>query len=285
MRFVVFNQKGGVGKSTIAVNLAAVAASRGERTLVVDLDPQANATQYLLGASASEAKPNLADLFDEGLSFRLFKTDPKVFVHPSPFPKLDLIPSHPSVSALVPKLEHRHKIFRIREVVDALGYPTVFFDTPPSDNVLTLSALVAADRVLVPFDCDDFARRAIAPVLERVEEARADHNPRLKVEGIVVNQFLGRANFPQQAVDALAGRRAPCPRALHLVLGAHPRVAPRRPADGLLRGRAQGHGRVRAALRQARRHEAVGAPPHDRGRRSPARSRRSGLTSGGQPRR
>ena len=95
MRFVVFNQKGGVGKSTIAVNLAAVAASLGERTLVVDLDPQANATQYLLGVSASEAKPNLADLFDEGLSFRLFKTDPRVFVHPSPFPKLDLIPSHP----------------------------------------------------------------------------------------------------------------------------------------------------------------------------------------------
>jgi chromosome partitioning protein len=205
MRFVVFNHKGGVGKSTIAVNLAAIAASRGERTLVVDLDPQANATQYLLGASAYDAKPNLADLFDEGLSFRLFKTDPKVFVHPSPFPKLDLIPSHPSVSALVPKIEQRHKIFRIREVVDALGYTTVFFDTPPSDNVLTLSALVAADRVLVPFDCDDFARRAIAPVLERVEEARADHNPRLRVEGVVVNQFLGRANFPQQAVDALAG--------------------------------------------------------------------------------
>jgi chromosome partitioning protein len=203
MRFVVFNQKGGVGKSTIAVNLAAVAAARGERTLLVDLDPQANATQYLLGGAAEHAKPNLVDLFDEGLSFRLFKTDPKLFVHPSPFPKLDLVPSHPCVSALVPKLEARHKIFRIREVVDALGYQTVFFDTPPSDNVLTLSALVAADRVLVPFDCDDFSRRAIGPVLERIAEAQADHNPRLKVEGVVVNQFQGRANFPQQAVDAL----------------------------------------------------------------------------------
>ena len=203
MRWVVFNQKGGVGKSTIAVNLAAVAASRGERTLVVDLDPQANATQYLLGGAASGITPNLADLFDEGLSFRLFKTDPKVFVHESPFPNLDILPSHPSVAALVPKLEQRHKIFRVREAVDALGYPTVFFDTPPSDNVLTLSALVAADRVLVPFDCDDFARRAIGPVLERIEEARADHNPRLRVEGVVVNQFTGRANFPQQAVDAL----------------------------------------------------------------------------------
>ncbi len=204
MRFAVFNQKGGVGKSTIAVNLAAVAAARGERTLLVDLDPQANATQYVLGPVAGEARPNLADLFDEGLSFRLFKTDPKLFVHPTPFPGLDVLPSHPSVEALVPKLESRHKIFRVREVVDALGYGSIFLDTPPADNVLTLSALVAADRVLVPFDCDDFARRAIAHVVERIEEVRLDHNPRLKVEGVVVNQFQGRANFPQQAVDSLA---------------------------------------------------------------------------------
>jgi len=62
---------------------------------------------------------------------------------------------------------------------------------------------VAADRVLIPFDCDDFARRAIGPLLERIEEVRADHNPRLRVEGVVVNQFQGRANFPQQAVDEL----------------------------------------------------------------------------------
>lgn len=209
MRFVVFNQKGGVGKSTIAANLAAVAAARGERTLLVDLDPQANATQYLLGEVAAEARPNLVDVFEETLSFHLFKSDPRLFVHPSPFPRLDVMPSHPGVDALVPKLESRHKIFRIRELVDALGYGTVFFDTPPAYNIFTLSALVAADRVLIPFDCDDFARRAISPLLQRIQEVRADHNPRLRVEGIVVNQFQGRANFPQQAVDELVAEGLP----------------------------------------------------------------------------
>jgi chromosome partitioning protein len=209
MRYVVFNQKGGVGKSTVAANLAAVAASRGERTLLVDLDPQANASQYLLGRRAAEAKPNLLDLFEESLSFHLFKTDPRVFVHPSPFPRLDLVPSHPSVDGVLGKLEARHKIFRVREVVDALGYGTVFFDTPPAYNVLALSALVAGDRVLIPFDCDDFARRAIGPLVARVEEVRQDHNPRLRVEGVVVNQFQGRANFPQQAVDELVAEGLP----------------------------------------------------------------------------
>ncbi len=209
MRYAVYSQKGGVGKSTIAVNLAAIAAARGERTLLVDLDPHADATRYLLGRDGDDAKPSLADLFDDALSFRLIRADPKVYVYPSPFPNLDVIPSHADVNALVPKLEARHKIFRIREVVDSLGYQTVFFDTPPADNVLTLSALVAADRVLVPFDCDDFARRAVAPIVQRIDEVRGDHNCRLKIGGIIVNQFQCRSSFPYQALEQLASERLP----------------------------------------------------------------------------
>jgi len=205
MRWVVFNQKGGVGKSTISCNLAAAAARRGEKTLIVDLDPQANASQYVLGSDAEQARPNLVDLFEEGLSFRVFRSDARSYVHRTPFENLDLIPSHPSVEALQGKLESRHKVFRVREVLDELReYDQVFIDTPPSYNVFTVSALIAGDRCLVPFDCDDFARRAIDHLRERVEEVRADHNKQLRIAGIVVNQFQSRANFPQQMVDELA---------------------------------------------------------------------------------
>jgi chromosome partitioning protein len=108
------------------------------------------------------------------------------------------------------KLEGRHKIYKLREALEPVtGYEHVFFDTPPALNFFTLSALIAAERVLIPFDCDDFSRRALYGLLEAVEEVKQDHNPKLQVAGIVVNAFQPRARLPQQLVDELKAEGLP----------------------------------------------------------------------------
>lgn len=210
MRWTVFNQKGGVGKSTIVCNLAAISALKGRRTLVVDLDPQANATRYLLGDRADGVQPNLAGLFEQTLGFGLFRKGAEGFVHRTPFDGLEVLPASPELLELQPKLEAKYKIYKLREALDELdGFSAVYLDTPPSLGFYTLSALIAADRCLIPFDCDDFSRRALYGLLDSVREVREDHNQELQVGGIVVNQFQGRARLPRQLVEELKGEGLP----------------------------------------------------------------------------
>ena len=210
MRWVVFNQKGGVGKSTIVCNLAAVNARLGRRTLVVDLDPQANASHYLLGSDADEASPNLAQFFEQTLGFKLFRDGAKDFIHHTRFEDLHVMPADLGLEELQTKLEAKYKIYKLRDALDQLdGYDAVFLDTPPAFNFFTLSALIAGQRCLIPFDCDDFSRRALYNLLENVEEVREDHNPELEVFGIVVNQFQARARLPRRVVDELIAEGLP----------------------------------------------------------------------------
>jgi chromosome partitioning protein len=211
MRRVVFNHKGGVGKSTIACNLAAISAAGGARTLVVDLDPQGNSTQYLLGKPGPALEPTIAGLFEQALGFPLQPKKPEEFVHATGFERLDVLPSHPTLVELQGKLEARYKIFKLREALGELGkqYDFVYIDTPPALNFLTRSALIATDCCLIPFDCDDFSRRALYALLDDIAEIRTDHNAGLVVEGIVVNQFLPRARLPQRIVQGLIDNGLP----------------------------------------------------------------------------
>ena len=211
MRRVVFNQKGGVGKSTITCNLAAISAQKGKRTLVIDLDPQGNSTQYLLGSNATSTEVTLADFFEQSLIFRL---DPKKtidFAVTTPFDRLSIMPSHPKLEELQGKLESRYKIYKLREALDEIAgdFDQVFIDTPPALNFFTRSALIASDACLIPFDCDEFSRNALYSLLANAEEIRTDHNHDLRVEGIIVNQYQPRANLPQKVVQELIDEGLP----------------------------------------------------------------------------
>lgn len=211
MRRVVFNQKGGVGKSTITCNLAAISAHQGMRTLVIDLDPQGNSTHYLLGRSGDDVDVTLADFFDQTLNFRLNPKETTEFIIESPFPGLDVMPSHPKLEDLQGKLESRYKIYKLRDALDELDqrYDVIYIDTPPALNFYTRSALIAANGCLIPFDCDDFSRRALYALLDNVQEIRTDHNRGLAVEGIVVNQYQPRASLPQKVVQELIAEGLP----------------------------------------------------------------------------
>lgn len=210
MRQVVFNRKGGVGKSSIVCNLAAVSAKRGRRTLIVDLDPQANASHYLLGPDASEAKPNLSDFFEELLGFHLLGPESASWVHPTPFENLSIMPADRQLADLQPKLESRYKIYKLRKLLDDLTeFDAIYLDTPPALNFFTTSALIAADSCIIPFDCDEFSRRALYQLIGTVREIREDHNPNLEVTGVVVNLFQARAKLPQQLVDEMRAEGMP----------------------------------------------------------------------------
>ena len=211
MRIVVFNQKGGVGKSTITCNLAAISAQQGLKTLVVDLDAQCNSTHYLLGDAAEAPRDTLAEFFDQTLKFSLRTKSTAEFIAETPFENLHLLPASPQLEELHGKLESRYKIYKLRDALAELDgrYDRIYIDTPPALNFYTRSALIAATGCLIPFDCDDFSRRALYTLLENVQEIQADHNRGLEVSGIVVNQFQPRAKLPQRLVQELIDEGLP----------------------------------------------------------------------------
>jgi chromosome partitioning protein len=211
MRYVVFNQKGGVGKSTIACNLAAISAQQGLRTLLIDLDTQGNSSHYLLGDGLTDETPGSADFFDQTLKFTARPKDTTEFITPTAWDRLSVMAASPALDELHVKLESRHKIYKLREALQALAddFDRIYIDTPPALNFYTRSALIAAQGCLIPFDCDDFSRRALYSLLDSVQEIQADHNDELKVSGIVVNQFQPRASLPQQLVQELIDEGLP----------------------------------------------------------------------------
>lgn len=208
IRRVVFNQKGGVGKTSIACNLAASYAASGKKTLVIDLDAQGNSSHYLMCEGSFGGK-TVSDFFESTLStIKLFGQPVSDFLYRTDFENLWVIPADERLAEIQPKLEARYKIFKLAQAIDELiakhRFDAVFIDTPPALNFYSMSALMASDRVLVPFDCDAFSASAVQQVAEIVHEVATDHRPDLVIEGIVINHFQSQANHHKAAIESIA---------------------------------------------------------------------------------
>jgi chromosome partitioning protein len=195
------NQKGGVGKTTTAINLGTALAAIGERVLIVDLDPQGNASTGL-GIDRRNRNVSTYDVLIGEAKLR-------DAVVATAVPRLHIAASTMDLSGLELELGHtRDRAFRLRDAIAALNtnatpdsdYTYVLIDCPPSLNLLTVNAMAASDAILVPLQCEFFALEGLSQLLQTVEQVRSTLNPNLSIHGIVLTMFDTRNNLSNQVV-------------------------------------------------------------------------------------
>lgn len=192
----VANQKGGVGKTTTAINLSACLASLGKKTLIVDSDPQGNTTQGL-GIDKSSLEQTTYDLL-------IGRAGIEQIIVENVYEKLDILPSSIDLAGVEIELNgENNNSFIMKRAIDSIKdqYDYIIIDCPPSLTILTINALSAADTVLVPVQCEFFALEGLSQLMKTIELIRQRLNPYLEIEGIVFTMYDARTNLSLEVVE------------------------------------------------------------------------------------
>lgn len=194
----VVNQKGGVGKTTSTVNLAASVALKGQRVLLIDIDPQGNATSGL-GINKRELKASSYDVIVNALPAEnvIKKTE---------FENLWLLPSHMNLAgAELELVDMQRRESKIKNAVAPVKsqFDYIFLDCPPSLGLITLNALCAADSVLVPIQCEYYALEGLSQLMATIRQVKRLYNPMIEMEGVLLTMYDGRLNLTHQVVNEL----------------------------------------------------------------------------------
>lgn len=192
----VSNQKGGVGKTTTTVNLAAYLAEKGKKVLIIDMDPQGNAG-FGIGINAEEIQTTIYEVMIGEITVKqaIFKTD---------VDGLFLIPSNINLSgAQVDLLDSDGNEFILKKILDEIkdNFHYILIDCPPSLGILTLNSLVAADSVMIPLQCEYYALEGLSQLLRIISMVQESLNPELSVEGVLLTMYDSRTNLAQQVVS------------------------------------------------------------------------------------
>ena len=193
----IFNQKGGVGKTTTNINLAACLAIRGKKVLILDIDPQGNTTSGI-----GVRKRNLKDTIYNILVDKDY--DPRKAIIKTSVNNLDLIPASVDLAgAEVELVSVDGRENALKEGLDKIkgGYDYIFIDCPPSLGLLTINSLAAVDSVLVPIQCEFYALEGVSQLVSTIELVKKSLNPKLEIQGVILSMFDGRTNLSLQVVQ------------------------------------------------------------------------------------